>query len=197
MNKEIERKYSIDEIPNNIKISQIIDIEQAIIYKDCNTIIRIRKINNRKNQTTQYVYTIKTKGDIQYEYDSDIGKKYEIENNILEKEYEELIQRKISNIIRKTRIDIPIENCLKVEIDIYYEYLEGLVTAEVEFPNEEMAKTFNKPNWLGEELGYKEFSNRKLAEMNKEQFRSKVTEEFMERNKFVINKLEELIEKSY
>ena len=82
---------------------------------------------------------------------------------------------------------------MKVEIDIYYGYLDGLLTAEIEFPNEEMAKKFNKPKWLGEELGYKELSNRKLSEMTKEEWQSKVTKEFIDNNKIVICKLNEII----
>ena len=62
MNKEIERKYSVNDVPNNIKISKIVDIEQAFIYRDNNTIIRIRKVTDKEKQTTQYIYTIKTKG---------------------------------------------------------------------------------------------------------------------------------------
>lgn len=193
MNKEIERKYAINNLPNNIKITKVKDIEQAFIYKDNNTHIRIRKVTNRKEQTIQYIYTVKTKGDIQYNNDFSIGKKYEIENFISKEEYENLLKRKISNIINKTRINVPIENNLIVEIDIYYDYLEGFLTAEIEFPNEEIAKNFNKPDWLGEEIGYKELSNGKLSQMNREQFISKVTDEFMENNKIIIEKLKKLI----
>ena len=80
MNKEIERKYSINNIPNNIKISQVIDIEQAFIYKDKNTLIRIRKVSDRKEKNVKYIYTVKTKGDTQYK--DNISSKYEIENYI-------------------------------------------------------------------------------------------------------------------
>jgi len=193
MNKEIERKYAVRSLPDEIKISKIIDIEQAFIYKDINTIIRIRKVTDKKEKTTKYIYTVKTKGDIEYKNNFDIASKYEIESNISEEEYNKLIKRKISNIINKTRIDVPIEENLKVEIDIYYDYLEGLLTAEIEFPNEEMAKTYKKPDWLGEELGYKELSNRKLSQMTKEEFRSKVSEEFIEQNRKIISKLNEKI----
>ncbi len=192
MNKEIERKYAVDEIPDDLKIEKIIDIEQAFIYRDNNTIIRIRKIKDRKEKTIKYIYTVKTKGDIQYD-SYDIGKKYEIENSISKEEYEELIQKKISNIINKTRIIVPIDENLKVEIDIYYEYLDGLLTAEIEFPSEEIARTYKEPTWLGKELGYKELSNRKLAEMTKEEFRSKVSEEFINQNRKLINKLNKII----
>lgn len=194
MNKEIERKYAIKTLPDDIKISGIKDIEQAFIYKDNNTHIRIRKVTNRKEQSTNYIYTIKTKGDIQYKDNSSVGQKYEIENLISKEEYKELLTRKISKIINKTRINVPIENDLVVEIDIYYDYLDGMLTAEIEFPNEEIAEQFDKPDWLGEELGYKEWSNGRLSQMDKEQFRMKVTEEFIEKNKSIIKRLKKLIE---
>jgi CYTH domain-containing protein len=199
MNKEIERKYAIKYLPDDIKIESIKEIEQAFIYRDKNTIIRIRKIEARTKQSKNidYIYTVKTKGDIQYDSDYSIGQKYEIESNISEKEYNELIKRKISNIIHKTRVVVPIEEKLKVEIDIYYDYLDGLLTAEIEFPSEEMAKEYQKTDWLGEELGYKKLSNRKLAEMTKEEFSSKVSKDFMENNKKIIALLKSKIQKCY
>ena len=193
MNKEIEKKYAIKKLPDNIEIIKIQDIQQTFLYRDINTHIRIRKLTNRKDKTTQYVYTVKTKGDIQYNNDWNIARKYEIENCISKEEYEELIQKRITNIISKTRINVPIENGFIVEIDIYYDYLEGLITAEIEFSDEETAKLFKKPDWLGEELGYKNLSNGKLAQMNREQFLDKVTDEFMENNKIIIEKLKKLI----
>ncbi len=183
MNKEIERKYAVKYLPEEIEIEKIQKIEQAFIYKDENTIIRIRKIETK--QSTEHIYTVKTKGDISYDDTNPLGQKYEIESNITKELYEKLLLKKISNKITKTRIVVPIQNSLKVEIDIYYDYLQGFLTAEVEFPNEKDANQFNKPDWLGEEIGYKELSNRKLAEMTQEQFRSKVSEEFMRNNQKV------------
>lgn len=190
MNKEIERKYAVKYLPDDVKIEKIQNIEQAFIYKDENTIIRIRKIENK--QLTDYIYTVKTKGDISYEDTYSIGQKYEIESNITKELYEKLLLKKISNKITKTRMVVPIQNSLKVEIDIYYDHLQGFLTAEVEFPNEKDANQFDRPDWLGEEIGYKELSNRKLAEMTQEQFRSKVSEEFMKNNQKIIQKLKEL-----
>ncbi len=191
MKKEIERKYAIKYLPEDIKIEKIQKIEQVFIYRDENTHIRIRKIENK--QETKYVYTVKTKGDIEYDNSYQIGQKYEIESNITKEMYEQLLPRKISNKITKTRIVVPIHNNLKVEIDMYYDYLQGFLTAEVEFPDEEQANLFSKPDWLGEEIGYKELNNRKLAEMTQEQFRSKVSKEFMENNQKIIEKLKEFI----
>ncbi len=189
MKQEIERKYTIKQFPEELKINKILEIEQVYLYRDNFTNLRVRKIIKPKEGTRQFIYTVKTKGDIEYTNNNPIARKYEIENEITEEEYNKLKKTKISNVIKKTRLIIPIEQELKVEIDIYYEYLEGLLTAEVEFPNLEMANTFKKPNWLGEELGYKEFSNRRLAEMTKEEFLSKVTEEFMNTNKKVIEQI--------
>lgn len=189
MKQEIERKYTIKQFPEELKINKILEIEQVYLYRDNFTNLRVRKIINKNKATTQYIYTVKTKGDIDYTNNYQIGRKYEIENEITEEEYNKLKRTKISNIINKTRLIIPIEQELKVEIDIYYGYLEGLLIAEIEFPNLEMANTYKKPNWLGEELGYKEFSNRKLAEMTREELLSKVTEEFMNTNKKVIEKI--------
>lgn len=190
MNKEIERKFAMKYLPQNITIKQVIEIEQAFLYKDANTHIRIRKMQTKEG--INYIYTVKTQGDISYSKNQ-VSSKYEIESNITREEYEKLLLRKISNKITKTRIVVPIKNNLKVEIDIYYDYLQGFLTAEVEFPNEAEAKQFEKPDWLGEEIGYKELSNRKLAEMNQEQFRSKVSDEFMENNQKIIKELNKLI----
>ena len=184
MNKEIERKFAVKYLPENLNIESIVHIKQAFIYRDKLTLIRIRDIKESYPADKQvYIYTLKTKGDIEYNNNYDVAKKYEL--------VEKLMNNKISNIIEKTRIKIPIENNLKVEIDIYYDYLEGLLTAEVEFPNEELATKFQKPAWLGEELGYKKLSNRKLAEMTKDEWQKEVTKEMIENNSIIIKQLKD------
>lgn len=187
MNQEIERKFAVRYLPENIKVERIEKIEQVFIYKDIKTSIRIRKIE--ENHKLYYIYTLKTKSGIQQDKTGKQSNLYEIENEITKEEYEELKQKKISNIINKIRMVIPIQSNLKVEIDIYEGYLQGFLTAEVEFPNEEVSNMFIKPDWLGEELGYKEFSNQKLAKMTKEEFEKKVPEEIRRQNQIIINQL--------
>ena len=186
MKQEIERKYAVNYLPEDLEITDIIDIEQAFIYKDAKTVIRIRKICNKKSNTIEYIYTVKTKGDIAYHKDSTVANAYEIESYIQEEEFNKHIKNKISSIIRKTRMIIPIENNLKVEMDIYKDYLQDFITAEVEFPNEDIAKKFQKPEWLGEEMKYKEISNWKLSNMTKEEWMKKVTKESLENNRKII-----------
>ena len=48
MKQEIERKYAVNYLPEDLQIRDIIHIEQAFIYRDINTVIRIRKIQNKK-----------------------------------------------------------------------------------------------------------------------------------------------------
>ncbi len=192
MNKEIERKFAVKYLPKDLKIENVVYIKQAFIYKDKLTLIRIRDIKEIYPENKQiYIYTLKTKGDIEYNNNYDIAEKYEIENQISQELFEKLLKNKISNIIEKTRIKIPIENDLKVEMDIYYNYLDGLLTAEIEFPNQKEANNFQKPDWLGEELGYKKLSNRKLAEMTKDEWQSEVTKEFIENNNIIIKQLKD------
>ena len=47
MKQEIERKYAVNNLPKDLNIQDIFDIEQCYIYRDFNTSIRIRKIKNR------------------------------------------------------------------------------------------------------------------------------------------------------
>ena len=190
LKQEIERKYAVNYLPKDLNITNIEDIEQAFIYRDINTVIRIRKIQNRKKNCLECIYTLKTKGDIEYDKNFEkVANIYEIENSIQENEYNELIENKISNVIKKTRIVIPIENNLHVEMDVYYEYLDGFLTAEIEFPNEHIANTFKKPKWLGEEIGYKELSNWNLSNMTKEEWMKMVTKERIENNRKIIQDL--------
>lgn len=186
LKQEIERKYAVNYLPKELKITNIIDIEQAFIYKDAKTVIRIRKIQNKKSNSIEYIYTVKTKGDIQHQKDANIANAYEIESYIQEEEFNKLIKNKISSIIRKTRMVIPIGDNLNVEMDIYKDYLQDLITAEVEFPSEDIAKNFQKPDWLGEEMQYKELSNWKLSNMTKEEWTKKVTKESLENNRKII-----------
>jgi adenylate cyclase len=65
--------------------------------------------------------------------------------------------------LKKIRYEIPWRNHV-VEIDIYHGDNEGLVVAEVEFPNRMSCRKFKPPNWFGRDVtGNKRYSNIKLA----------------------------------
>lgn len=53
---------------------------------------------------------------------------------------------------------------LEIELDVYAGELDGLLTAEVEFPDEETAVAFEAPEWFGEEVtGNTSYLNETLA----------------------------------
>ena len=65
--------------------------------------------------------------------------------------------------LMKTRYDVPWKKSI-VEIDVYHGSNEGLVVAEVEFPNETSCRNFQPPDWLGAEVsGTSRYSNPRLA----------------------------------
>lgn len=51
---------------------------------------------------------------------------------------------------------------MKIELDVFDNEFRGIIFAEVEFPSEEMAEKFVKPEWFGAELSGK-ITNNKMA----------------------------------
>lgn len=65
--------------------------------------------------------------------------------------------------LTKTRYYVPWKK-LTIEIDIYRGSNEGLMVAEVEFPDVQTYHSFRPPDWLGDEVtGASRYSNVKLA----------------------------------
>ena len=65
--------------------------------------------------------------------------------------------------LTKTRYDVPLGDRV-VEIDVYTGKHEGLVVAEVEFDDEQSAREFQVPDWLGKDVSHdRRYSNQLLA----------------------------------
>jgi adenylate cyclase len=63
----------------------------------------------------------------------------------------------------KTRYLVPLGD-LTAEVDDYEGPLQGLLTAEIEFPDEAAAHAFDAPAWLGEDVtGDQRYANQSLA----------------------------------
>jgi len=63
----------------------------------------------------------------------------------------------------KTRHEVPL-GALTAEVDVYEGALDGLLTAEVEFPDESTARAFVAPEWLGRDVtDDSRYGNRVLA----------------------------------
>jgi len=137
-NIEIERKYLIKALPENLDSLESHIIAQGYISRE--PVVRIRKWDE------EYILTIKSKG----------FSHIEVEKNLSKDEYNSLSQMVIGNTIEKTRYIIPLAPYgypdLKLELDIFHSFLEGLIIGEVEFPSIEKAESFVAPDFLGEDV---------------------------------------------
>ena len=80
MAKEIENKYALKYFPENLPVEEQKELEQAYIYCDKFTTIRIRKENSSNKENIKYIYTIKEK--IAKEKNTETNVKEEIEHEL-------------------------------------------------------------------------------------------------------------------
>lgn len=180
---EIERKFVINQLPENIE--SIKKITQKHIYRDLVCSIRVRRSEDLTSKKIQCTHTIKAKGEEQQKYSI-----YELERSITEAEFNEFKPYDGSKLIEKYRCIIPIENDLKVELDIFGDWMKGLIVAEVEFKNLEDAENFKLPEWFEKEKNHTEFSNRKLSTKTREELLEMIGEEQLKKNEKILNEFE-------
>lgn len=146
---EIERKYLIDKLPENLSSYACHKIEQA--YLSTAPVVRIRR------QDEDYILTYKSKGlMVREEYNLPLTKE----------SYEHLKPKADGIILSKTRYLIPLTDILTIELDVFDAPYEGLCLAEVEFPDEESANTFVAPKWFGEDVTFSsKYHNSTLSAM--------------------------------
>lgn len=150
---EIERKFLIKELPDNLSSYPHDELCQA--YVSTSPVIRVRKKNN------EYILTIKSSGMLS---------RQEMEMAIDEAAFLNLKGKKEGIIIEKTRYKIPLNGGLLIELDLFHDVYEGFCMAEVEFESEEQANTFCPPSWFGEEVTYdSRFFNSKLCKNTEEE----------------------------
>ena len=163
MGQEIERKWRVRKLPKDYKHFPCKLLEQAYLCQ--NPTLRIRKessisegeerggISERRTQE-EYIFCYKGKGRLSRE---------EYNLPLTEEAYETLIGKTEGRVIRKFRYAIP-HGAYTVELDIFQGELEGLCYAEVEFPSEEEALSFQPLDWFSEELtGERGYSNAELS----------------------------------
>ena len=146
---EIERKFSVKELPPNLKSCESRPIEQGYFaVKRDGTQVRLRKAG------TQYSLTFKRGRGI---------KRQEWEIALIPEQFNELWPTTEGRRLRKTRYDVPYGEHI-IEVDIYAGLNKGLVVAEVEFDDETQCANFEPPDWFGKEVtGKLRYSNVKLA----------------------------------
>lgn len=141
---EIEKKYKIRKLPEDLEKYQKIEIEQSYLNYGCDPTLRTRRYNE-----DEYIlsYKAKKKGN-----KSDLSVHREVELPISEEAYENLKAKADGRVIRKTRYVVPLGDGLKAEIDMFRDFFEGVCYAEIEFESEEQANNYSTPDWLGEDV---------------------------------------------
>ena len=134
-NIEIERKFLVKEIPDNLNNFEKTDMTQG--YLNNAPVVRIRREND------DYVLTYKGSGLLSHS-------EYNLPLN--EESFNHLLKKCDGIIISKTRYKIPIKNDLVAELDIFKGELVGLTLVEVEFTSIAEAKSFIPPSWFGEDV---------------------------------------------
>ncbi len=134
---EIERKYLIAQLPDNLEQYPCRFIEQA--YLCTSPVLRIRR------QDDTYILTYKGAGLLSRE---------EYNLPLSEEAYRHLLPKTDGTVITKKRYLIPLPNGRTAELDRFFGVWEGLVFVEVEFPDEDASHTFQPPAWFGREVTF-------------------------------------------
>ena len=145
---EIERKFLVDRAPASLPEGEAIDQGYLVVGED-GVEVRVRR---RAGTTTLTVKSgpgmVRTEEEIPLE----------------ERRFETLWPLTDGRRVTKTRHLIPLDAGLVAELDIYSGPLDGLLTAEIEFPSVEASEAFRPPDWLGREVtGDARFANQALA----------------------------------
>ena len=146
---EIERKFLVHELPENIDSFPSEEISQGYLaVTDGGIEVRLRK----KGQA--HFMSVKSGEGMRRE---------EIEIDLLEKQFRALWPKTAGTRVEKKRIKIPYGSTV-IELDIYSGSLEGLKTAEVEFKTQDDALAFTPPKWFDREITLDDrYKNKNLA----------------------------------
>lgn len=141
---EIEKKYRVIKLPDDIEKYKKIEIEQSYLNHGSKPTLRLRKYNK-----DEYILSYKAR---KKEYRDDLSVCDEVELQLSKEAYEHLRNKIDGRTIYKTRYVIPLDDGLKVEIDKFKGFFDGVCFAEIEFKSEEQANSYQIPDWLGEDI---------------------------------------------
>lgn len=145
---EIERKFLIKELPENLESYPSQRIAQG--YLNTNPVVRIRRSNE------DYYLTYKGKGLM-------VREEYNLP--LTAEAFEHMLPKIDGILIDKIRYLIPLENGLTAELDIFQGTLAPLRIVEVEFDSVEAANTFVPPSWFGDDVtNSREYHNSNLSQ---------------------------------
>lgn len=139
---EIERKFLVKELPDNLEQYPHVEIEQG--YLCTSPTLRIRRAGD------VYWLTVKERLAV----GSGAIHNREEEFRLPADKYFLLKGKCEGRMVRKTRYRIPLTEELVAELDIFHGDHEGLRIVEVEFPSTIMADNFTPPHWFGADVSH-------------------------------------------
>jgi adenylate cyclase len=148
--KEIERKFKVKSLPENLESYPNKEIKQGYIsITEDGTETRVRQ------KGSKFYHTVKSTGSLVRE---------EKEKEITIEEFDSFWSQTEGRRVEKTRYEITLADGTLAELDIYGGDLEGLQMVEVEFTDEQKALEFIPPEWFGEDVTSNEsYRNSSLA----------------------------------
>ncbi len=149
MSSEIERKFVLAGLPDQLAERAGVSISQGYLGNGEGSEIRLRRAGERT------LLTVKSgAGEVREELEVELAADL----------FATLWPLTEGRRIAKTRLREPLGGALVAEVDVYAGRLSGLVVAEVEFGSEWRAREFEAPAWLGREVtGDPRYANRSLA----------------------------------
>jgi adenylate cyclase len=151
---EIERKFLIQALPADLDRHPSNPIAQGYLASSPEgATVRLR----RKGE--KCFLTIKGSGG---------RSRTEVELPLAQADFDALWPLTEGHRLQKKRHEIPLDNGLTIELDVFEDSLAGLVMAEVEFPGEKAAQAFQPPPWFGREVTEDfAYSNSSLAKLGR------------------------------
>jgi adenylate cyclase len=134
---EIERKFLVPAVPGSLELGTGARLRQGYLAVDGPVEARLR--------FTEDAPTLAVK--------AGAGRtRTEVEVAVSAAEAEELWPFTKGRRVEKVRYRVPSATGDVIDLDVYEGALDGLVTAEVEFPTDGAAAAFSAPVWFGREL---------------------------------------------
>jgi CYTH domain-containing protein len=144
---EIERRFLYERLPDVAREPRRIEQGYLAITED-GTEVRVRRWEDGRVLTVKH-----GSGEV----------RIEVELPIDDEQFDELWPLTEGARIEKERWIAPLGE-LEAELDVFEGELDGLRIAEIEFPDEDAARAFDPPGWLGPEVTEdKRYSNERLA----------------------------------
>ena len=158
MGQEIERKFLVKTIPENLSAFTCHSMTQG--YLNTSPVVRVRK------EDDTYYLTYKGSG---------LLSRTEYNLPLNEESFTHLLEKADGNIISKKRYEIPYpqgDKSYTIELDIFETPFSPLIMAEVEFESEDAANSFPIPEWFDKEVTYDPAYHN--SNLSKKQFKTKI-----------------------